>query len=189
MSAEDNFEIVLNGVGGHASRCVAPGEAAVVSVTELLTDGTRNVLPGTARIRGDARSFRPEVSEAIEGEMRRIATGVAASYRLGCEVTYTREFVPTVNDAAAAAAALAAACKVAGIENVVENFPAIMGSEDFARFLQQAPGCFAFVGNGEDSKPPLNPEYDFNDQALPHDTNFFVQIVRDRLPIWEPRHD
>ena len=213
MSAEDNFEIVLNGVGGHASRpdagrevlvaaCalvlslqtivsrrVAPGEAAVVSVTELLTDGTRNVLPGTARIRGDARSFRPEVSEAIEGEMRRIAAGVAASHGLGCEVAYTREFVPTVNDADAAAAALAAARKVAGIENVVDNFPANTGSEDFARFLRHAPGCFAFIGNGEDSKPLHNPAYDFNDQALPHGTNFFVQIVRDRLPIREPRHD
>ncbi len=213
MSAEDNFEIVLNGVGGHASRpdagrevlvaaCalvlslqtivsrrVAPGEAAVVSVTELLTDGTRNVLPGTARILGDARSFRPEVSEAIEGEMRRIAAGVAASHGLGCEVAYTREFVPTVNDADAAAAALAAARKVAGIENVVDNFPANTGSEDFARFLRHAPGCFAFIGNGEDSKPLHNPAYDFNDQALPHGTNFFVQIVRDRLPIREPRHD
>ncbi len=213
MSAEDNFAIVLKGVGGHASRpdagrevlvaaCalvlslqtivsrrVAPGEATVVSVTELLTDGTRNVLPGTAHILGDARSFRTEVSAAIEAEMRRIAAGIAASYGLGCEVAYTREFVPTVNDADAAAAALAAARKAAGIENVVEDFPANTGSEDFARFLQHAPGCFAFIGNGEDSEPLHNPEYDFNDHALSHGTNFFVQIVRDRLPLRESRHD
>ena len=37
---------------------------SVVSVTELITDGTRNALPGTARILGDARSFRPEISPA-----------------------------------------------------------------------------------------------------------------------------
>ena len=206
MSAEDNFEIVLRGLGGHASRpqdgrevlvaaCalvvnlqtivsrrVAPTDTAVVSVTELLTDGTRNALPGTARILGDVRSFRPEVSAAIEAAMRRIADGTAASYDLACEVTYTREFVPTINQPDAAAAALAAARKVLGSENVGEAAEPNTGSEDFARFLQQVPGCFAFIGNGGHSKPLHNPEYDFNDDALPHGTNFFVQIVRDRLP-------
>lgn len=205
MSAEDNFEIVLHGLGGHASRpqagrevlvaaCalvvnlqtivsrrVAPTDTAVVSVTELLTDGTRNALPGTARILGDARSFCPEVSATIEAEMRRIAEGTAASYDLACEVTYTREFVPTINDTEAAAAALAAARTVLGSENVGEAGEANTGSEDFARFLQQVPGCFAFIGNGKTSKPLHNPEYDFNDDALPHGTKVFVQIVRDRL--------
>jgi hippurate hydrolase len=211
MSAEDNFEIVLRGLGGHASRpqdgrevlvaaCalvvnlqtiasrrVAPTDTAVVSVTELLTDGTRNALPGTARILGDARSFRPEVSATIEAEMRRIAAGTAASYDVACDVTYTREFVPTINDPEAAVAALAAARTVLGSENVGEAPEPHTGSEDFARFLQQTPGCFAFIGNGEHSKPLHNPEYDFNDEALPHGTNYFVQIVRDRLPPREPR--
>jgi amidohydrolase len=213
MSAEDNFEIVLRGLGGHASRpqggrevlvaaCalvvnlqtivsrrVAPTDTAVVSVTELLTDGTRNALPGTARILGDARSFRPEVSATIEAEMRRIAAGTAASYDVACDVTYTREFVPTINHPEAAAAALTAARKGLGSENVGEAAEPNTGSEDFARFLQQAPGCFAFIGNGEHSKPLHNPEYDFNDDALPHGTNFFVQIVRDRLPKRESSHD
>ncbi|MBR0670036.1 M20 aminoacylase family protein [Neoroseomonas soli] len=209
MSAEDNFEIVLRGVGGHASRpqqgrevlvaaCalvlnlqtivsrrVAPTDTAVVSVTELLTDGTRNALPGTARILGDARSFHPAVSATIEAELRRIAAGTAASYDLACDVTYTREFVPTINDPDAAAAALAAARKVFEADSVAEAAAPNTGSEDFARFLQQAPGCFAFIGNGEESKPLHNPGYDFNDDALPHGTKFFVQIVRDRLPIRE----
>jgi hippurate hydrolase len=207
MSAEDNFEIVLKGLGGHASRpqqgreamvaaCalvlnlqtivarrIAPTDTAVVSVTELLADGTRNALPGTARILGDARSFSPEVSATIEAEMRRIAAGTAAAYDLGCEVTYTREFVPTINDADAAAAALEAARRAMGAGNVAEAAAPNTGSEDFARFLQHAPGCFAFIGNGEASVPLHNPAFDFNDAALPHGTNFFVQIVRDRLPI------
>ncbi|QDJ12207.1 hypothetical protein HVPorG_00202 (plasmid) [Roseomonas mucosa] len=211
MSAEDTFEIVLRGLGGHASRpqdgrevlvgaCslvvnlqtivsrrVAPTDTAVVSVTELLTDSTRNALPGTARILGDARSFRPEVSATIEAEMRRIAEGTAAAYDLACEVTYTREFIPTINNPDATEAALAAARAVLGAGNVVKAEEPNTGSEDFARFLQHAPGCFAFTGNGEDSRPLHNPGFDFNDDALPHGTNFFVQIVRDRLPIQEPQ--
>ena len=211
MSAEDNFEIVLRGLGGHASRpqdgrevlvgaCalvvnlqtvvsrrVAPTDTAVVSVTELLTDGTRNALPGTARILGDARSFSPEVSATIEVEMRRVTEGTAAAYALACEVTYTREFVPTINHPDATEAALAAARAVLGAENVHMAKEPHTGSEDFARFLQRVPGCFAFIGNGENSKPLHNPEFDFNDEALPHGTNFFVQIIRDRLAPRDPQ--
>jgi amidohydrolase len=207
MSAEDNFEITLHGVGGHASRPDAgrevlvaacalvlnlqtivsrrlrPSDTAVVSVTELLTDGTRNVLPGTARVLGDARSFRNEVSATIEAEIRRIAAGIAASYDVSSEVSYTRSFVPTINDPEATTAALAAARKIFGTENVQEAPEPNTASEDFARFLMHAQGCFAFIGNGEHSKPLHNPDYDFNDDALPFGTNFLVQIVRDRLPV------
>lgn len=101
MSAEDNFEIILKGVGGHASRphwtrevlvgaCAMvmnlqtivarrlnQTDIAVVSVTELITDGICNALPGTARILGDTRSFRPEVSAEIEKQLRQIAKGTA----------------------------------------------------------------------------------------------------------------
>ena len=87
------------------SRTLDPGDTAVVSATELLTDGTRNVLPATARIRGDCRSFSPEVSRAIEEAMRRVVEGVAAAHGCAAELSYSREFVPLVNHAAATRAA------------------------------------------------------------------------------------
>lgn len=203
MSAEDNFEIILTGKGGHASRphsgreaivpaCALvmelqsivsrrldPADIAVVSVTELLTDGTRNVLPGLARILGDARSFDPVVSAKIEEEMRRIASGIATSYAVEATVSYTREFVPLVNDTALTKAVLAAAAPVSN--KSIEASAPWTASEDFAQFLSNVPGCFAFIGNGEDSAPLHNPEYDFNDDALMHGTQVHVMIARDRL--------
>jgi amidohydrolase len=207
MSAEDNFEIVLRGMGGHASRpqggrevlvaaCALvvelqtivsrrldPADAAVLSVTELLTDGTRNALPGLARILGDARSFHPEVSAEIEAWMRRMAAGTALSYDCQIEVTYTREFVPTLNDPAAVEAALSAARSVLGAERVRVIANPSTGSEDFARFLEHAPGCFAFMGNGEASMPLHHPGYDFNDEATPFGVDYFVGLVRQRMPL------
>ncbi|MET4127362.1 Lrp/AsnC ligand binding domain-containing protein [Roseovarius sp. MBR-6] len=56
------------------ARRLDPTDAATVSVT----DGTRNALPGMARILGDARSFVPEVSAMIESHLRRIARSTAA---------------------------------------------------------------------------------------------------------------
>ena len=55
------------------------------------------------------------------------------------------------------------------------------GSEDFAKFLNHAPGCYVFFGNGKNSAPLHNSSYDFNDDALEHGVNYFVNLVKNRL--------
>ncbi|WP_424984885.1 amidohydrolase [Microbulbifer sp. S227A] len=203
MSAEDIFEIHLRGQGGHASqphllrevmqpacalvqdlqtivaRRLDPARTAVLSVTELVADGTRNVLPGDARILGDVRSFAPAVSEKIEAEMRRIAAGRAAQHGLDCNVSYTREFVPLINDAALTRAATGAARAVS--QEVSELAAPLTASEDFARFLAHVPGCFLLIGAGEESPPLHSLAYDFNDESLLHGARLHVAIVHDRL--------
>jgi len=205
MSAEDNFQIALVGLGGHASRphelretmvaaCelvvslqrivsrrLDANDIAVVSVTELLTDGARNVLPGHARILGDVRSFAPEVSQAVERELRVIAAGIAEAHRLEVEVGYRREFVPLLNEAGATDEALAAARAALGEGRVSVAAAPITASEDFAQFLALRPGCFAFLGNGLDSKPLHNAAYDFNDEILMDGVRFYVELARRRL--------
>lgn len=206
MSAEDNFEITLTGLGGHAarpqagnevlvaacslvmtlqtivSRRLSPADTSVVSVTELLTDGTRNALPGSARLLGDARSFRPEVSAEIERQMRVMAEGTALAYHLSVDVQYSREFVPLINDAQLVEEALAAARSFLPDDNVRLAQEPMTASEDFAHFLNHAPGVFVFLGNGN-SAPLHNPRYDFNDDGLRHGVNFHTNITRRRLPV------
>lgn len=205
MSAEDNFAIRLKGVGGHAarpqwgretlvpacaivmnlqtivSRRLSPTDVAVVSVTQFTTDGIRNALPGEAMIEGDARSFRPEVSATIERELRLIASNTAEAYGVEAEVTYTREFVPLVNDGELAEEMLAAARTVLDPARVGRTDEPMTGSEDFARFLEHVPGCFGFVGNGEQSAPLHNPTFDFDDAGLLHGARLHAAIVRRRL--------
>lgn len=205
MSAEDNFEIVLHGVGGHAARphwgnevlvaaCalvtslqtivarrLSPTDVGVVSVTELITDGTRNALPGLARILGDARSFRPEVSASIEKQMRVIADGIALAHNVTASVAYTREFVPLLNDPVLVDEAFAVARTILPPENAHLAAEPMTGSEDFAHFLAHVPGCFVFLGNGTASAPLHNPGYDFNDEGLLHGADFHAGIARRRL--------
>ena len=207
MSAEDNFEIVLTGKGGHAarphvsnetlvaacalvtslqtivSRRLSPADIAVVSVTNLETDGTRNVLPGKATINGDARSFHPQVSAMIERQMRAIAEGIAIAYNLEVSVHYTREFVPLVNDPLLADEALEAAKQALGPGNAGVYPEPFTASEDFARFLEHVPGCFGFLGNGENSAPLHNPTFDFNDDIIMPGVELFAAFARRRLPL------
>ena len=205
MSAEDNFEIQLIGIGGHASkpqagketmlpacalitalqtivsRRIDPTDIAVVSVTELITDGSRNILPGLSKILGDARSFRREVSLAIENEMNAITAGIASTYGLDYSINYTREFIPLINNSELAEHAIKVGQKVFGPERAKLANQPVTGSEDFARFLNHVPGCYVFFGNGENSAPLHNSSYDFNDAALEHGVNYLVSLVQNRL--------
>ena len=205
MSAEDNFEIQLIGIGGHASkpqvgketmlpacslimalqtivsRRIDPTDIAVVSVTELITDGSRNILPGLSRILGDARSFRNEVSLAIENEMTVITAGIASTHVLDYSINYTQEFIPLINNDKLAEHAIKVGQKVFGPERAKLANQPVTGSEDFARFLDHVPGCYVFFGNGENSAPLHNSSYDFNDDALEHGVNYFVNLVQSRF--------
>jgi len=70
---------------------------------------------------------------------------------------------------------------VFGAANVEESPRPMTASEDFARFLERVPGCFAFVGNGEASAPLHNPRYDFDDRGLIFGARFFIAMAKARL--------
>ncbi len=210
MAAEDNFEIRIRGKGGHAarpqtandpivvasqivialqtilSRRVSALDSAIVSVTEFITDGTRNVLPGQVVLKGDARSYSSEVRQLIEREMRSLCAGIAAAFGAAVEVDYSHEFAPTVNHDEQTAHALAVARSAFGADNVDDRPEPFMGSEDFGLFLRHRPGNFAFIGNGSDGAhglPLHNAGYDFNDAAIPQGISYWTSLVAARLPL------
>mgnify|MGYP001552200722 FL=1 len=56
-----------------------------------------------------------------------------------------------------------------------------MPSEDFSYFLEQRPGAYVFMGNG-DSAMCHHPAYNFDDEAIPYGCSFFAELVEQRLP-------
>ena len=211
MASEDNFVIRINGRGGHAarphmtidpiviaaeivlalqtvvSRSVDPGVPAVISCTELFTDGIRNAIPGQVIIKGDTRSYTPDVQRLLESRMRSISEGICAAHGAECSFEYTHEFVPTVNTPECVPTAITAATAIVGAANVDGNVAPMMISEDFGGFLQAVHGNFAFIGNGAEGEPgatPLhNAQYDFNDAVLPIGARYLAEIVRTKLPV------
>lgn len=209
-SSESLFEITIKGQGGHASmpqagrdaitigaeivqalqtivaRKLAPGAGAVVSVTEFLTDGQRNVLPGTAILKGDVRARTPDDRKEIDGYMRQIAEGIAAAHGVAVDVGFNTEFIETINAQSPTDAVIRAA-NAAGLDTVPDRQP-MSFSEDFAHFSAAVPGCFLLLGNGETEahgQPLHSSDYDFNDALLPIGATFWTKLVRDRLPLCE----
>lgn len=212
-SSESLFEITIKGQGGHASmpqagrdaitigaeivqalqtivaRKLAPGAGAVVSVTEFLTDGQRNVLPGTAILKGDVRARTPDDRKEIDGYMRQIAEGIAAAHGVAVDVGFNTEFIETINAQNPTDAVIRAA-NAAGLDTVRDRQP-MSFSEDFAHFSAAVPGCFLLLGNGETEahgQPLHSSDYDFNDALLPIGATFWTKLVRDRLPLREGKN-
>lgn len=208
-TSEDIFVITIRGRGGHASmpdravdpmvigaevilalqsivsRSMAPEDWGVVSVTEVLTDGARNVIPSTVTIKGDCRAMSAKSQEMIEMRMRDIVAGVTAAHRAEGTVEYRNDFVVTVNTPHETAAAIAAARRVAGEPAVDPDCPPCPASEDFARMLQLKPGCYIMIGNGLEGHCGAtlhNPNYDLNDEILTVGAEYWVALVEAQLP-------
>ncbi len=208
MAAEDNFKITIHGVGCHAAlphlgkdpivvgaeivtamqslvaRTLNPMDNAVVSFTEFITNGTVNVVPSEVTLKGDTRSLTTQVQDHVEHTMARIVSGVCSAHGATHTFDYRRNFVPTVNTAAQAAIAACAATAVAGEQNVVGDARPVMTSEDFGYMLQEKPGAYILLGNGEDGVGGCslhNPSYDFNDDILSVGADFWVELVQSQL--------
>ena len=155
-------------------------------MTEVLTDGARNVIPSTVTIKGDCRAMLADTQQRIERRMREIVAGITSAHGATGSVEYRNDFVVTVNSAAETDAAIAVARKVAGEPAVDPDCPPCGASEDFARMLEQVPGCYILIGNGLDGHCGAtlhNPNYDLNDDILAVGTDYWFTLVEDRLPV------
>ena len=204
MAAADHIEIVIEGVGGHAARPhlavdtilvgaqiinqlqsvvarnVDPLEAAVVSICMFQAGHTDNVIPQHAKLRGTARSLTPEVRALLQKRVQEVVEGTAKLYGAKAEVKYSIGYPVVVNDEDRTSFAASVAREIAGNDNVDADFPPMMGAEDFAYLLQERPGAFIFVGNG-DSAGLHHPAYDFNDEAIPIGTSYWVRLTETAL--------
>lgn len=209
MTFEDNFVISIKGLGGHASmpnrtrdpvvvaaeiisalqtviaRSLNPMESGVVSVTEIHTDGARNVIPSNITIKGDTRGLTTETQALIETRMRDLVVNIGKAHNIDVTLDYTHEFIVLNNSDQETDIAVQAAIDVVGEENVVPDCAPAACSEDFAQMLNAKPGCYLLIGNGTDGhcgKPLHNPGYDFNDEVLETGAAYWVRLTENCLP-------
>ncbi|SLN73485.1 putative hydrolase YxeP [Roseivivax jejudonensis] len=203
FAATDLFDIEVEGRGGHAakphetidttvaaaqivsalqtiaSRNADPVAQIVVSVTSFRTSSDAfNVIPQKVHMRGTVRTLSPEMRDLAEERLTAIATSVAAAFGAEARVEYVRNYPVMVNSdeqtrfAADVARAVAGDCEEADL---------VMGGEDFAFMLEERPGAYILVGNG-DTASVHSPDYDFNDETIPAGCSWWAEIVERRLP-------
>jgi hippurate hydrolase len=210
MASFDIFEITVTGDGTHAamphlgndpvvvaaqivgavqtivSRRADPLESVVVSITQFHAGDTWNVIPHQAVLRGTARCFTAKVRDQIEFEIEKIAAGICAAHGATLEYRYERRYPALINTERETGIAAGVAADVVGKDNVELDALPLMGSEDFAYMLEEKPGCYIWLGNGEKGGPGgctvHNPHYDFNDEISVLGASYWARLVETTLP-------
>ncbi|MHA6325575.1 M20 aminoacylase family protein [Roseivivax sp. CAU 1753] len=203
FAATDVFEITVEGRGGHAAkphetidptvtaaqivtamqsiaaRNADPVEQLVVSITSFETSSTAfNVIPQRVLMKGTVRTLSPGMRDLAETRLTEIAEHTAQAFGATATVDYTRNYPIMVNAEAETEFAAEAGRAVSG---QCDDAPLVMGGEDFAFMLEERPGAYILVGNG-DTAAVHHPEYNFNDDAIPAGCSFWAEIVERRLP-------
>jgi hippurate hydrolase len=211
MASSNEFRIDISGVGSHAAlphngrdpvftavqianglqsiitRNKKPLDTAVLSITQIHAGDAVNVVPNTAWLAGTVRTFTTETLDLIEARLRKIAQNTAEAYDCSVEVSFLRNYPPTVNSSAEAQFAAEVMREVVGADRVDDHVEPTMGAEDFSFMLLEKPGCYAFLGNGDGGHRDAghgagpcmlhNASYDFNDQLLPVGSSYWVQLT------------
>ena len=202
FAATDTFEIVMEGKGGHAAKpnetvdsivmaaqCVTalqsivarnadPVEQIVVSVTSFESSSKAfNVIPQSVTLRGTVRTLIPEMRELGRDRINDICIHTATVFGGVAHITYTEGYPATVNHEAETKFAAEAAATVSG---ECDFAPLVMGGEDFSYMLEERPGAYILMGNG-DGPSVHHPEYNFNDEAIPAGCSWWVEMAETRL--------
>jgi hippurate hydrolase len=204
FAASDFIEATISGRGGHAakpqetidptviasqivvalqtiaSRRADPVKQVVVSVTSFETSSNAfNVIPQEVKIKGTVRTLDPDVRDLAEKEFLRITELTAEALGGSANAKFTRGYPVMSNTNEQTEFAAKVARDIAG---ECAEAPLVMGGEDFAYMLEERPGAYILLGNG-DSSPVHHPEYNFNDDAIPFGCSWLVELVEQKMPV------
>ena len=206
MAATDRFYIDIIGKGGHAarphatidpiivaaqmvtalqtivSRNLDPLDSAVLSVTMVEAGEADNVISRTAKITGTVRTLDGGVQDFIEARLAEFVPQFARSFGAEASVRYARGYPVTVNAPEQTEFAASVAGDIVGASQVDAEAEPSMGGEDFSFMLNERPGAYIFLGNG-DSTELHTDTYDFNDEAIPVGVSYWVRLVEKALPL------
>jgi N-acetylcysteine deacetylase len=204
MASVDDFTITIKGKGGHAalpentidpivigsavvsqlqtivSRSISAKESAVVTIGSFQAGMTNNVIPDKAILKGTVRTSNEEVRKTIYEVFKQVVINTVTA--LGGEVEIDYQFLlPAVyNDALVAEIVRSAAVSVAGKENTVQAEPT-MGGEDFSFYQKEIPGCYVWLGSGNEEKGIRygwhHPKFMVDEEAIKIGVKWMVQSV------------
>lgn len=206
MSAADEFVIDIVGRGGHGglphqaidaimigstlvqsvqsivSRNVNPLHPAVVTIGSFQAGTTNNVIAERCRLKGTVRSFDEQTRMMIHDRLKSLVTHICQMH--GAEFDYQMRigYPPVVNDEEEAERFFKVGERLFG-ESAVVRSEAITVAEDFSYYLEKVPGCFMFVGAGNESCGATyahhHPKFDIDERAMQRAARLLIGMAEE----------
>jgi hippurate hydrolase len=207
MASSDYASITFKGKGGHGamphlasdpvvaaastvmalqtvvSRNIDPLHAAVVTVGAIHAGNANNVIPAIAQLEISVRALDRNARSLIEERVKSIIEHQAASFAMDVDIDWRPGYAVLVNHDGPTQFAIDVATNTAPAGGFTPQGPMLMGSEDFAFMLEQVPGCYFLIGNGDGTGDGHgacmvhNPAYDFNDDIISVGEAFWTELV------------
>ncbi|PRP95325.1 putative hydrolase YxeP [Bacillus sp. M21] len=201
MAGVDRFEIEIHGVGTHAavpdagvdpivassqivmalqtivSRNISSSHNAVVSVTNIHSGNTWNVIPEKATLEGTVRTFQNETREKIPALMKRIIQGVSDALGVKTEFRFYAG-PPAVHNDTSLTNLSTQVAETMNL-NIVSPTPSMAG-EDFSFYQQEIPGSFVFMGTSG-THEWHHPAFTVDERALPISVEYFALLAERAL--------
>lgn len=161
---------VVSALQSFVSRNVSPLDAAVVTIGKFNGGYQRNIVADKVELSGIIRTLNPKVRSRACRQLPELIKSVANAMGAVAEVEYKPDYPSLVNDERMTAFVQQSAAELLGESKVkVRQHPHLAG-EDFAYFLQEAPGCFYELGVRNDAKGidhPLHTQhFDVDEESL-----------------------
>ncbi len=158
---------VLQAIYGLISRKINPLDVGTISVGELHSGNTSNVIPENVQINGTIRSYTTEVRELLINELEgvaKIAEAFGGTYYLDIERGEPALYNDPVITEMVKETALATYSRMP-----IYEAPFGMGGEDFGHITEKIPAAMFFLGCGmDDSVKHLHTsDFQINEEALP----------------------
>lgn len=177
----------LLGLQSIVGRNLSPFDSGVISVGRVTAGTSYNIIPNEAELELSVRALHPETRETLCSRISELAKHQAQAYGCTATLDYVFGYPVLVNDDAQSRLVEQAARETFGADNVNAEALPLANSEDFAYMLQEVPGCYLIIGNGDNGHAEgqrlgpcsvHNPHYDFNDECLPYGGAFWLNLTR-----------
>ena len=205
-AAVANFNIEILGVGGHAasphktidpivigaqivtalqtvvSRNINPLKPSVLTIGTFHSGTKENIISDKATISGTIRSFDMELMEEMPKRIENIVRGITDSMGASYKFSHALHCPPVINDPSFTQLVMDRAIDLVG-ENYISEVR-IAGADDMAYFLEEAPGCFYFLGVADQDIGPQvhhQPRFAFDDRALALGVELSLKVIEDFL--------
>ena len=180
MAAADEFRITVHGRGGHASQPHLGGDAVhaaaeivvglqtllartkdpvhpgLISVGMIRGGEKSNVLPPEVQLAGTVRTFDPSLRRNLQRAIPTRARLIARSLGARAEVDYILGYPALVNEPGTTSKVAERLRASWGDARVRELKHPVLGAEDFARYLERAPGTLWFLGSAPNGRSEMS---------------------------------
>lgn len=204
MAASDHFSVLISGKSSHAaapeegidavtagaqfisaiqtivSRNTDPVKPAVISVGKVSAGTRYNIIAETCEMEGTCRTFDPKIRNLVAQRLQEVLNGVCQMSGCTGKLKYDRGYMSVNNDAAMADYLRDTAADLFGRDQaVMVDHPSMCG-EDFAFYLAEKPGAFAWLGTAQPQKdtwPLHSSRFDVDESILWRGSALLAQLA------------